>query len=121
MFIKLSDQGQYGALPAGLHGHIICITSLDKVQKVLLAHAGSAYLHVILLSGCEVNTPTDCVVSRMPGFKFYRKRRKQNMVSEHDLQTVVNGLQIFVEDRILFDDMLRRRGPHRCLMVVVQP
>lgn len=76
---------------------------------------------MVLLSGCEVNTQTDCVVSRMPGFEFYRKRRKRDMDSVHNLQTIINWLQIFIEDRILFDDMLRRGGPHRGLMVVVQP
>ena len=121
MFVELSDKREYGALPASLHGHVVCITSLDKVQKVLLAHAGSAYLHVILLSGCQVNTQTDRVVSRMPRFEFYRKGRQRNMASGHYRPTVINGLQIFIEDSILFDDMLRRGGPHGGLMVVVQP
>ena len=44
-----------------------------------------------------------------------------NTVSEHDLQTIVNGFQIFIENGILLDDMLRCGGPDGCLMVVVQP
>ena len=52
MFIELSDKGQYSALPAGLHRDVVCITSLDKVQTVSLACAGSAYLRVILLRSC---------------------------------------------------------------------
>lgn len=72
--------------------------------------AGSAYFHVILLSGCQVNTETNRVVSRMSGFEFYGQCRQRNTVSEQNLQTVINGLQIFIENGILFDNMLGCRG-----------
>lgn len=35
MLVEFSDKGQYGALSAGLHGHVICITSLDKSSEGL--------------------------------------------------------------------------------------
>jgi hypothetical protein len=111
VFVELSDQGQYSALPAGLHGHVVCIASLGGAQRVLLTSTGSAYLRVILLCGCKVNTTTNGVVSCMSGFEFYRDRQARNFLSECNPRTVVNRLQIFIENGILFDDMLRRGGP----------